>query len=651
MDRITNGNANSDQGIRYNFGYDSNDHLEGTRGSGLYLLAGNMSLYNLTLANNNGDDIFRNRGLYSPENTSLVLDNCEFLKSDILEGSSLSLDQTNRVDIFTETIDSKSSQVSLNNCNFVNNKKNHGFLIQNGNNEGNITLELLNCKFSGHSKNGIHYEKTGYYVNDTIKLTNCEFLNNSGKGLYYYTPKLGKTLPVLSLENCLFHNNSGGGIYFEREDYYYDDLSNLNDFAIALSNCQFVDNNASFGAGIYSNSHSMSVSNCLFEGNLAVGEYESTGGLGGAIYCNYQSTLEISDCNFSRNHADFSGGGIYSSTGNSVGFDTALILENSNFINNTSNDGGALHFHQPGAYDNEWNNLYSHTNIIKCNFYDNLATNIGGGIYCEYSNSMLIKQSIFQNNRSENHGAGIHGKIHITDQNSSLTLSECTFIDNNVTGQMGAGGGLYFSAHEKNLFVSDIINCIFFNNRSYGTGSAISIASDFSNLNFTNNTFVKNHNSGGMLTRGGAIDLNGYERTSVSFVNCISWKNFQQGLSSLGEEKRNEWHGIVGAVMKKASGETNIFQGEFGDLDTNFNSLIDSSELMALNDSSMQLDPLFVNIDDPIGPDGVWFTADDGLRLHKGSPGIDSGTDIDASVQHDITGSLRRQGDAVDIGI
>ena len=36
-------------------------------------------------------------------------------------------------------------------------------------------------------------------------------------------------------------------------------------------------------------------------------------------------------------------------------------------------------------------------------------------------------------------------------------------------------------------------------------------------------------------------------------------------------------------------------------------------------------DPLFVNIDDPVGPDGIWFTEDDGLRLREGSPAIDAG--------------------------
>ena len=29
-------------------------------------------------------------------------------------------------------------------------------------------------------------------------------------------------------------------------------------------------------------------------------------------------------------------------------------------------------------------------------------------------------------------------------------------------------------------------------------------------------------------------------------------------------------------------------------------------------------DPLFVNVDDPDGPDDFWFTNDDGLRLQSG---------------------------------
>ena len=76
-------------------------------------------------------------------------------------------------------------------------------------------------------------------------------------------------------------------------------------------------------------------------------------------------------------------------------------------------------------------------------------------------------------------------------------------------------------------------------------------------------------------------------------------------------------------------------------------------------------DPLFVNIDDPIGPDSKWFTSDDGLRVITGSPTIDAGydealpadssdLDKDGNITEltpiDIIGLNRRLGSSVDIG-
>jgi hypothetical protein len=80
---------------------------------------------------------------------------------------------------------------------------------------------------------------------------------------------------------------------------------------------------------------------------------------------------------------------------------------------------------------------------------------------------------------------------------------------------------------------------------------------------------------------------------------------------------------------------------------------------------NLDADPMFVNANDPNGPDDEWFTEDDGLRLKAGSPAIDGGsnsyvqpdfTDLDKdgntteSVPLDASGFVRFQGNAVDIG-
>ena len=50
--------------------------------------------------------------------------------------------------------------------------------------------------------------------------------------------------------------------------------------------------------------------------------------------------------------------------------------------------------------------------------------------------------------------------------------------------------------------------------------------------------------------------------------------------------------------------------------------------------------PLFVDLSDPDGPDDIWGTADDGLRLQAGSPCIDA-ADGDAAPATDILGNPR----------
>ena len=60
--------------------------------------------------------------------------------------------------------------------------------------------------------------------------------------------------------------------------------------------------------------------------------------------------------------------------------------------------------------------------------------------------------------------------------------------------------------------------------------------------------------------------------------------------------------------------------------------------------------PLFIDIDDPTGLDGIWFTMDDGLRLQPESPAIDAGYDLNDSGKYDIAGFIRRQGLSTDIG-
>jgi uncharacterized repeat protein (TIGR02543 family) len=187
----------------------------------------------------------------------------------------------------------------------------------------------------------------------------------------------------------------------------------------------------------------------------------------------------------------------------------------------------------------------------------------------------------------------------------SGTFTNCTFT-NNTAGHGGGGvfyGGLY-PDYEGETFT----NCIFANNSALRGGGVFFVQFNptLNNCTFTKNSAV---DAGGVF-----VDDITYRGASATLKNCIFWKNFTSGVDS---------------------------------------------------ENAFSADPLFVNIDDPIGPDGRWFTADDGLRLRSGSPAIDAGNNAylpadSADLDHDnnttellpsdIAGYRRIHGSAVDLG-
>jgi hypothetical protein len=106
----------------------------------------------------------------------------------------------------------------------------------------------------------------------------------------------------------------------------------------------------------------------------------------------------------------------------------------------------------------------------------------------------------------------------------------------------------------------------------------------------------------------------------------------------------------------------NIVRGGFASF------TIEDGATVSLGDTSVTIlsdDPLFVDATNPVGPDGVWGTADDGFRLQAGSPAIDQGLarylpqdasdldgdgDIEELIMVDLAGYIRQQGAGLDLG-
>ena len=248
---------------------------------------------------------------------------------------------------------------------------------------------------------------------------------------------------------------------------------------------------------------------------------------------------------------------------------------------------------------------------------------------------------------------------------SSVTLTNCVFTNNSASDD---GGGIYsYSSSYKSSSLT-LINCVFTNNSARSTGGGISsYANDYSyysssSVTLTNCVFTNNsarYDGGGIYS---SSNYSSYKYSSVILANCILWKNESNGIIGHGliSHEPETWHSHILEFEVKATypgdpnareflyqPNINILQGWKGDVRA-FNS-----------------DPLFVNIDNPIGPDGIWFTEDDGLRVLTGSPAIDAGyndslpqdtSDLDKDgnttepIPYDALGKTRRIGANVDIG-
>lgn len=189
-----------------------------------------------------------------------------------------------------------------------------------------------------------------------------------------------------TVTNCIFDGNSatgyGGGMYNAYS-------------SPTVTNCTFSNNTAvASGGGMRNASSSPTVSDSIFSGN-------SSGGYGGGM-SNYVSSPQVSKCVFSSNSAATHGGGMgnYSNT-----FPT---ITNCTFFNNEATDGGGL--------SNAWYN--SNPVVVNCTFYGNTATGSGGGISNQVPDlsPLLIINSILW-------GDSANEFNEIDDPDSSVTIT------------------------------------------------------------------------------------------------------------------------------------------------------------------------------------------------------------------------------------
>ena len=312
-------------------------------------------------------------------------------------------------------------QGTVNSSKFYNNSATLG-----GANVFNIKGIVNNSLFDNNC--AVDMGGANYFI-DSENLYNCTFNNNKADlGGANYINREGYII------NSTFNNNSAsnGGAIYSRQSYmnscnFYNNTAESNGGAVYLEtegdivDSNFNNNYAKLQAGAVYCYINASVINSTFTGNSALN--------GGAIYFNNYG--QISDSSFKGNHAEIAGGAVTfiregnvlasNFTDNSADtYGGAIIflakeiesseVSNSNFVNNSASEGGAIHAYQLTLKNSNFtkNHVKTHGGALYVNsdanidyslFYENEAKS-GGAIYIDSLGEGLldISNSGFSNN-------------------------------------------------------------------------------------------------------------------------------------------------------------------------------------------------------------------------------------------------------------
>ena len=279
---------------------------------------------------------------------------------------------------------------------------------------------------------------------------------------------------------------------------------------LEAKNCQFVQNQGTFGGALSLFDLVFRMENCNLLGNRAAND-------GGAIHAT-SSRITIDDVTFEDNRSTGDGGALR------FGSEVVAALDTCEFSSNVSaNDGGAVHLRQAAV------------TLNKIDFSSNLASRRGGALSSSAS-EITASEIDFILNGSQSHGGAIY-----TISSTVLTLNDADFFRNSTQGNGGAanftgstvscqdvtfrrntamtgGGATYANGNT----VLDFDTCGFTENESRQEGGASVISSGsgtYTNCNIAGNS--ADGNGGGISIESGA---------SGTYTRCFITGNSAGGL-------------------------------------------------------------------------------------------------------------------------
>ncbi len=319
----------------------------------------------------------------------------------------------------------RSSLVEMTNCQFTgNNSQSAGGAIMYLNiEEGDNELTLIDCIFDNNTSNhgGAFYHDSNGLGNDKLVFANCEFTNNQAvESPDYIYPDAG----------ALGFQYSGG---------------NPTNDSIIISDCTFQGNSAERAGGGIAFFNSFGTDNYFEVNNTQFLDNTSDGYGGGFFLGNYGANnpgFKIIDCLFEENTA-FGGGGLEVEYYNQSSGD--IIIQNTDFLNNTSgNEGAGMNF---TLYNQAGGNILIEDALFSGNVNDatgNAEEGAGGFSLNNFGSGIAdieILSSIFENNSSAD-GAGAVQLYKTGATSTDVVKIENCLLNNNTGGSYGSGVGL-----------------------------------------------------------------------------------------------------------------------------------------------------------------------------------------------------------------
>jgi len=282
-----------------------------------------------------------------------------------------------------------------------------------------------------------------------------------------------------------------------------------------------------------------------------------------------------------------------------AGVSDTTLIDGITFTNGYASVVGSYTFNGKLFRRTQGSALYSINSLVhvnNCRFVYNYAAGSGGAVYIN-SGKFISEHSVYDMNTSYQGGSAVSADM-ATD---TLRLVGNVFVrDTSVNSVGGAVSSTFLSTTS----FTDISNNLFAFNSAKGQGGALYVATGL--FNVSNNTFFSNSSN----ANGGGVSVQANPNAASLLANNIFWRN-------------------------------NATYGDSSFLCSDFNTITGNAE---------SINPQFSNAANPLGPDGLWFTADDGLKLKPTSQLINSGDNTVVKYSKDIIGSTRIQHGKVDPG-